>query len=198
MKIPSRYTAPAIALHWVIALLVITLLIMGLVMDSLPLMAKFQAIQIHKSLGLTVLLLVALRVMWRFTHPAPMLPKGTPMWQSAIAHTTHGLLYALMVLMPLTGWLFSDAAGYHPNLFGLPVPVLTGTNRDWAHLVKEFHELGGNLFWVLLVLHVGAALQHHLFLKDDILTRMVPSFIKLPRPNVARFLPGALVKILSK
>lgn len=196
---PLRYTAPAMALHWVIALGILALLVMGLVMDDLPLMTKFTVIQLHKSLGLTVLMLVALRILWRFTHPAPLLPEGTPRWQKAVAHSTHGLLYGLMVFMPVTGWVFSDAAGYHPNLFGWNVvPLLLQGNQGVAHTVRELHGVGGNLFWVLLALHVGAAVQHHVFKRDDILQRMLPAWLKVPRPNVAKFLPQKLVDILSK
>lgn len=170
-----RYTAPAIGLHWLIGLLIVTMLAMGLIMTEMDMSAaKFALYQNHKSLGLLILLLVFVRTFWRFTHPAPMLPKSMPTWQKAAAHGSHWLLYILMFAMPISGWLFSDAAGYHPSLFGIPVPVIAQQNRDVAEFFSEFHELAAFTLIGLIVLHVGAALHHHVIHKDDILLRMLP------------------------
>lgn len=181
-KFPTRYTSVAIALHWLVALLVITLIAVGLTMDRLPLSPlKFEIFQLHKSIGLTVLLLVVARLAWRLTHRPPVLPAGTKGWEKGLAHATHWSLYLLLLAMPLFGWIFSDAAGYHPSLFGLPVPVLSSQNPETANTFKQLHEFGGYTILTLLVLHVGAALKHHFLKKDDVLQRMLPRWITIPR-----------------
>lgn len=187
MKNPSRYTRTAIAIHWLVAALIIAMLCMGLWMEGLPNdMFKFEVFQLHKSVGLTILLLVGVRLMWRFTHPAPMLPGHMPRWQKAGAHVSHVMLYVLMFSMPLSGWAMSDAAGYHPSWFGLLVPQLIGYNPEAAQLLNQAHGIGANLLWVLLAAHVGAALLHHLWYRDKTLLRMLPaSWSKhIPQPNL--------------
>jgi cytochrome b561 len=187
MKNPTRYTSTAIGLHWLIALLIIVMLGVGLYMVRLPdAMPKFQLIQLHKSIGITVLGLVALRLLWRFTHPAPMLPKAMPQWQKAVAHASHYLLYILMVAMPLSGWIMSDAAGYHPNWFGLSVPQLASQNPELSKTLAMAHGYGAYLLIVLLCLHIGAALQHHFWDNDDILKRMLPKSLAkaIPQPRL--------------
>lgn len=171
----TRYSPPAIALHWLMALGIIAMLAIGFTLDSFALPTKFQLIQFHKSLGLTILLLAVLRLTWRFTNPAPMLPPTMPTWQKAIAHASHWLLYALMFLMPLSGWVMSDFAGYHPSLFGLQIPILVEHDPASAKILAQRH---GQMAWLLVALlaaHVGAALYHHFVQKDDILRRMLPA-----------------------
>lgn len=177
---PTSYNPLAKAFHWLLALAIIGMLLMGLYMEDLPFSPwKFELFQIHKSVGITILLLVAVRLLWRLTYPAPMLPAHMPLWQKAAAHTTHLALYGLMFAMPITGYLMSDAAGYHPNWFGLNVPILMSPNPEAAKLFSTLHGLGANLFWFLLATHVGAALYHHVWVKDDTLRRMLPKVIKL-------------------
>jgi cytochrome b561 len=185
MAIPPllQYTRTAKALHWLIALLIIGMLCMGLYMNSLgftPL--KFQLYQLHKSIGITILLLVAFRLLWRFTNPAPMLPTHMPLWQKAAAHTTHTFLYILMFAMPISGYVMSDAGGYHPNWFGLPVPILVGQNPDLAKNLNLFHEYAAYAIWALLAAHIGAALYHHVIVRDDTLRRMLPQAISRRLP----------------
>lgn len=170
-----QYTRTAKALHWLIAVLIIGMLCLGLYMDSLPFAAlRFQLIQLHKSIGITILLLVAFRLLWRFTNPAPMLPAHMPLWQKTAAHATHTLLYVLMFGMPLSGYIMSDAMGYHPNWFGISVPILTSPNPKLADSLAAFHEYGSYALWALLAAHVGAALFHHVIVKDETLRRMLP------------------------
>lgn len=173
-----QYTRTAKALHWLLALLIVGMLGMGLYMESLPFSPqKFQLIQLHKSIGITILMLAAARLLWRFTNPAPMFPEHMPLWQKAAAHLTHTALYALMFAMPLSGFLMSDAAGYHPNWFGINVPILMAPNPDLAKTLNWAHGMGANLFWALLAAHVGAALFHHVIVKDNTLRRMLPEAI---------------------
>lgn len=173
-----QYNVLAKTFHWVMALAIIGMLCMGLYMESLPFSPqKFELFQLHKSIGITILMLAAARLLWRFTNPAPMLPAHMPLWQKAAAHGTHFALYALMFAMPLSGYIMSDAGGYHPNWFGLNVPILTGPNPTLAKNLGMFHTYGSYAIWVLLAGHVGGALFHHVIVKDTTLRRMLPEAI---------------------
>ncbi|MDB5358912.1 MAG: cytochrome [Rhodospirillales bacterium] len=179
----SRYDAVAIILHWVIALGILVLIAMGLAMTHLGLapMAKFQLYQLHKSIGITVLLAVLLRVLWRLTHKAPPLPAMPPL-EKAAAESTHGLLYLLMLIIPLSGWALVSVSPFNlPTvLYGLVpwphLPVFSGlADKAGVEAVVKF--IHGKLAWVLTgmaVLHAGAALRHHFILRDGILGRMLP------------------------
>ncbi len=172
----ERYNLIDKSLHWAMAIMIIGMIISGLVMgDVQPMALKFQVIQLHKSFGILVLVLAFTRVFWRFTNPTPRLPLGMPNWQKAVVHATHLALYGLMFVMPFSGWLMSDAKGYHPNFFGLPVPVLGEVDRVAGRVLSEIHEYGAYLFIGLIAAHMGAALFHHFIVKDNILTRMLPA-----------------------
>ena len=181
--VPTRYGMVAILLHWVIGLGILTLIGMGLAMTHLALapMLKFQLYQLHKSIGVTVLLAVLLRILWRLTHRPPPLPAMPPL-EKAAAEGTHRLLYALMLVIPLTGWALVSVSP-----FNLPT-VLYGV-VPWPHLpvfpdladkapveaVMKF--IHGKLAWALtalIVLHAGAALRHHFILRDGVLHRILP------------------------
>lgn len=174
-KSPERYNALAIGFHWLLAFGIIGMLLFGLYLDELHNAPnKGQLVGLHKSIGVTILLLAFLRLMWRFTSPVPMLPSSMPLWQKGVAHASHTLLYLMMFIMPLSGWIASDAAGHHPSLFGLPLPVLVQPSRDLQHMVWPVHAIGANVLWGLLALHVAAALYHHVVKGDNVLTRMLP------------------------
>lgn len=178
MSNPTRYNAVAQALHWSIALLILGMLPLGWYMSSLgftPL--KFQLIQLHKSIGILILLLVVLRILWRMSTKVPALPAHMPLWQKAGAHLSHYGLYYLMFSMPITGYIMSDAAGYHPTFFGLPVPILTDPNPETASFLATLHETFAFAIVGLIALHVAAALYHHVWVKDDTLRRMLPAAI---------------------
>lgn len=174
---PATWGSVSKTLHWLIALLILALGVVGLVMDELPKTPKyFWVFTAHKSIGITVLVLVALRLLWRLYAGAPKPVPGTPSWQERIASVTHWLLYILMFAMPLSGWLYDSASGLRPfKLFGLvDMPKLVPPNEQLRELSHEFHELG---FWVLILLvvaHAGAALFHHLYQRDATLRRMLP------------------------
>lgn len=180
---PSRYSAVAIGLHWLIALMLIGLVVVGFVMGDLersnPL--KFQLYQLHKSFGITVLALSLLRLVWRLTHRTPPLPPESKRWEKALAHLTHFGFYALMIGLPLVGWLgVSTAPLKIPTvifgLFTLPhLPFLQGI-AGISHDLFELHETLAYILIGLFLLHVGAALKHHFMLKNDIVLRMTPRF----------------------
>jgi cytochrome b561 len=171
-----RYTTTAIALHWLMAVLILGSFGVGLYMADLPLSpTKLQIYSWHKWAGVTAFLLVLLRLVWRATHRPPPLPTAMPYWQQLAAHAGHGLLYMLMIAIPLSGWLMSSAKGFQTVYFGvLPIPDLLAKNKELGDLLKEVHETLNFLMIAVVVGHVGAALKHHFIDRDDILTRMAP------------------------
>ena len=174
MRPASRYTTPAIALHWLVALLIFAAFPLGLYMVDLPLSPdKLKLYSYHKWIGVTVLLLVAIRLAWRATHTPPPLPAGIAGWQRRASAIVHGLLYALMVAIPLSGWLMSSAKGFQTVWFGvLPLPDLVGKNRELGDLLAEVHKYLNFTLLALVVLHVAGALQHHFIERQPFLQRM--------------------------
>lgn len=181
---PVRYGAVAIALHWLMALAILGLMGVGVWMTDLkPSPQKFEIYALHKSAGLLVLALAAFRLIWRVTHRPPPLPPATPTWQARAAALTHGALYALMLAMPITGWLQHSAAGYPLSWFGLfKVPALIGRDRAALAFWQQWHEWLAWALAALILLHVAAALKHHFLDRDGLLGRMWPS---RSRPGVS-------------
>ena len=161
--------------HWVIALAIIGNGIFGLLMDlAHSPMQKINWLALHKSIGLTVLALFLLRVLWRWSDRRPV-EEPTPRWQQLAARLTHGTLYLLIAAIPLSGWWFNSVTGKPLQWFKLfNLPALGAKNDALRHLSHAVHEY---LFWLLvlvLVAHVGAALKHHVFDRDNVLRRMLP------------------------
>ena len=177
LKNTDRWGATSQLLHWTIAVLILSIGAVGLVMGELPRSPKwFWVYTLHKSLGLTVLALVLVRIAWRLYAGAPPPVEGTPRWQARLASLTHGAIYVLILAMPLSGWLYDSASGLRPfRWFGLAeVPKLSPPHEALADAMHETHEL---LFWVLIALvigHAGAALYHHFVRRDATLARMLP------------------------
>lgn len=180
-----RYTGVAIALHWLIALLALSQFAGGLYVDSLERGAqKFALIQLHKSFGVTLLLLTLVRLGWRLAHPAPPLPTSMPASQRMIAHATHIAFYALLIGIPLVGWALVSASPFADSvqtyLFGVVhwphLPFFAGAadREALSGRIEETHKLLAFLMIGLVVLHVGAALKHHFVDRDDVLARMAP------------------------
>jgi cytochrome b561 len=170
-----RWGAVAKFLHWAIALLILGNGVFGLLMDlARTPMQEVKWLALHKSIGLTVLALLLLRVLWRaFNRPPRELP--APRWQLWAARLVHGALYLLVAALPLSGWWFNSVRGYPLQYFKLfNLPAIAAKDPELRSLAHEVHEY---LFWVLLlvlVAHVGAALKHHVFDQDDVLLRMWP------------------------
>jgi cytochrome b561 len=172
-----RYTGTAIALHWLMAALIFAAVPVAIYMVDLPLSPwKLKVYSWHKWIGVTVFLLALVRLGWRWTHPAPALPRAMPAWEKTAAGVSHALLYLLLLAIPLSGWLMSSALGFQTVYFGvLPIPDLLAKEKELGEFLKLVH-LGLNLtLGGLLLAHVGAALKHHYFEKDDVLTRMLPA-----------------------
>jgi len=163
-------------LHWTVVLLVVALAVLGLFMVDLPnTPQKIRLYALHKSLGLTVLALMAIRLAWRVHAGTPQPVAGTPRWQERAARLTHGALYVLLLVQPLTGWLFNSAAGFPLQLFGLVnLPRIAAKDPALRELAGLLHEGGFWLLLVLVIVHAGAAFYHHLFRHDATLTRMLP------------------------
>ena len=176
MTQPTRYASTAIFLHWLSAFLIVAAFPLGLTMHELPLSPlKLQLYSYHKWLGVTILLLVAVRLAWRAGHTPPPLPASIPLWQQRAAHTLHGLLYLLLFAIPLSGWLMSSAKGFQTVYLGvLPLPDLIGKDKALGELLTEVHETLNFALLALVVAHIGAALKHHFIDRDDILARMMP------------------------
>jgi len=163
-------------LHWTMAPLILVQVPLGLMAAGWRLSpAKLQLFFWHKSLGVLILALLVLRVAWRLANPAPGLPGEMPAWERAAAHASHALLYALMALLPLTGWIVNAASGIPLRVFGLfPLPALVEPNETLARLFTLLHRGLVVTLVVVLVAHVAAALRHHWILRDAILARMLP------------------------
>jgi len=171
-----RYTRTAMSLHWLIALMIIGLFAFGLYMVELPLSPqKLKYYSYHKWAGVTVFLLVLLRLLWRITHRPPELPAGMPGWQVKAAKAGHHLLYLLMVIVPLSGWLMSSAKGFQTVWFGvLPLPDLLSKDAGLGDALLWVHRLLNWLFMAVVAGHVAAALKHHFIDRDGTLARMWP------------------------
>ncbi len=174
----ARYSAPAIALHWLIALLMCCGFSLGLYMVELRFSPqKLTFYSYHKWIGVTVFTLAVLRVLWRLSHRPPPLPASVAPWQQAISGAIHVLLYLLMLGIPLSGWIYSSAAGVPTVPFGisaLQLPDLVGRDRDLALSLKFVHLTLNYTLAGLVLLHVAAALKHQFVDRDGILWRMLP------------------------
>lgn len=171
----NQWSAPAKFFHWVIALAILANGTWGLLMDlARSPMQKINWMAYHKSIGLTVLALLLLRVLWRWIDARPP-EEPVPRWQQRAAQVTHGLLYVLIGAIPLSGWWFNSLRGFPLQWFKLfNLPALAGKNEPLAKVAFTVHEY---LFWTLLavlVLHVGGALKHHFVDRDNVLRRMLP------------------------
>ncbi len=178
----DSWGAPAKLFHWVIAALILAQIALGLMAASWRLSpTKLELFFWHKSTGMLILALVALRLLWRLANPTPALPSGVAAWERAAARLSHLLLYVLMVALPVTGWIVTSASNVPFRIFWLiPLPAIVAPDKPTADLVALVH---GGLFAVLalvLVTHIGAALRHHFVKRNTVLMRMLPGTRKTP------------------
>jgi cytochrome b561 len=172
------YDPVAVALHWILAALIVASFFAGLYMVGLhfsPL--RFRLFNWHKWAGMAVLALSIARIVWRASgHPAPALPPGLPGWQLAAYRATHVSFYVLFFVVPLFGWLYTSAVGVPVVWFGwLPLPDLVPVDKPLADgVLKPLHSLTSYVLAALVVLHIGAALKHQLVDRDHLLVRMWP------------------------
>lgn len=174
----DRYTRTAVVLHWLIAVLIIGNLVFAWIINSLPDAMTRPAIDLHKSIGLTVLGLVLLRIPWRLTHRPPPLPSRYPWLERVGAHAAHLLLYGLILALPISGWVhdsaFKDAAAHPLTLFWTVPWFRIGAIRNLPPGVKEqvhatwfqIHVVLGYALCAVLALHVLGALKHQFIDRD--------------------------------
>lgn len=179
---PLHYTGTAKVLHWLVALIIIGLFVLGQYMSDLSMSPrKLQLYSWHKWFGVTVFLLVLVRLGWRLTHQPPRLPAQMPKLQQLASHVGHTALYGLMLAIPISGWLMSSAKGYQTVWFGvLPIPDLLGKDKLLGDLLAELHGALNGVLMFIVVIHVIAALKHHFIDRDDVLKRMLPSRKDVP------------------
>lgn len=187
-----RYGWVAITFHWVVAALILFQLGLGIYMIEFVKegsMEQFRVFQLHKSVGITILLLALLRLLWRLIDPPPELPDTMRGWEKMLAKISHFGLYLLMLLIPFLGWavVSSSPLGIPTKLYGtIPwphLPILTDVANKEAvsEFFAEMHEIFAFLLIALLVAHVAGALQHHFIKRDDVLRRMSPVRLKEAR-----------------
>jgi cytochrome b561 len=176
----ARYTMMAIILHWLMALLLVGLFCIGIYMSDLPLSPwKLKIYSWHKWAGVTAFILVLIRLAWRITHQPPELPQSTSRPMLFAARISHALLYLLMVVIPVSGWLMSSAKGFQTVYLGmLPIPDLLEKNKELGHLLQDVHQILNFLFIGLVLGHLCAALKHHLIDRDDVLMRILPGRVR--------------------
>lgn len=166
----------SIALHWTIATLILFEFGLGWVATEWHLSpTKLDLMVWHKSFGVLVLALVAVRVVWRLANVVPLLPATTPLWQQRAAHGSHLLLYLLQLALPLSGWVINSASNFPFRVFWwFRLPAIATPSEALSHAAKLGHLY---LFWALaavLLLHIAAALDHHFRVGDKVLVQMLP------------------------
>jgi cytochrome b561 len=173
---PQSWGALARFFHWTVALLILAQIALGvtaLAWRVSPL--KLELFVWHKSVGILILALMLARLAWRLASPTPALPPDTPAWERYAAHVSHGLLYALAIALPLSGWVINSAAAVPFSVFWLvPLPAIVAPDEHLEELAKLVHFSLLVALCLLLAVHIGAALRHHLIKRNDVLLRMLP------------------------
>ena len=174
MKSNRSWNATARGLHWLMAVLILLQATVGWIaqeMERTP--ARVDAMTLHKSLGVTLLMLLLLRLAWRWTHPAPLPPDGSSAWEIRLARLAHGALYLLMAAIPLSGWLAASAYVVPWKFWWVVgLPRIVSPDKATYELSSEIHETLVSVFLAILAVHVLAALWHHLVKRDQVLLDM--------------------------
>ncbi|MCB9987899.1 MAG: cytochrome b [Rhodospirillales bacterium] len=172
----ERFGLVAQGFHWVIAFLIVGMLALGLYMEEMERSPeKFELYGIHKSFGILVLALVVLRILWRFMNATPAPLPNHQRWEVVLAKSVQGILYLMMMVMPLSGWMMSSAGGHDVAFFGLfTMPPLVEKSKEIGEIASEIHEVAAWIMIGAIVLHVAGALKHKLIDKDGTVARMLP------------------------
>ena len=174
----ASYDRVARATHWLVAALVVIVVALGWAISGTPrgTPQRLLLLLLHRSVGLTILALMAFRAGWRWRHPAPALPFALARIDNALARSTHLALYLILFVMPLAGYLNAAAAGHPVSLFGVfSVPPLLPENDRMSQAAIAVHLFAQYLLYLILMLHVAGALYHGVFRRDGILDRMLPT-----------------------
>ena len=174
----GRHGAVAVLLHWVMALLLVGLSLLGLYMTTLP-DAGFDKRKVflviyHKEFGMAALALVVVRLAWSATGVQPALATNVPEWQNVAARFVHLCFYAFMFALPITGWMMSSAAGIPVEVLGIYLPDIIPYNDTHFQQLIVIHRWLGYALIPFIVVHAGAALHHHFVKRDDTLRKMLP------------------------
>lgn len=174
----QKYTLSSRIIHWLMAVIIITLLGLGIYMTeflSKEASNKMEIYNLHKSLGVVAFILIFLRIINRFAKPAPELPETIAKSERILAHLGHFGIYALMVIVPFSGYLMSNSFGYPVHLFSITMPVIAQTNFDLGKIFSEIHEISSYSLLGLVTLHILGVIKHRFFDKpeNDVLKRML-------------------------
>ena len=177
----SQYNFVAKLLHWLVAGLIVAQYILielsEWAKDSDNVVERLALLANHKSIGMTILALAVIRLVWRLFNKPPALPSSMPKWQHLVSHLAHWLIYLLIFCLPLSGWLMSSANAYSVSWFNVFVfPDLITANASYADLFHFIHEIMTEVLFVIVVIHIVAALKHHFIDKDGVLGRMASPF----------------------
>ena len=176
LKNGTHYSPLSKLLHWLIAVVVIGMLSVGFFMDDMPEQFKSTIYMLHKSMGLTILVLMILRFFWIKASGKPHLPGSIRPWEKILSCIVQYSFYVLLIIMPLSGWIMSVADDRVPSYFSLfkvPFPGIS-VNKSLAEFMVDSHKM---IAWILIgfiMLHVAGALKHHFIDKDNVLKRMLP------------------------
>ena len=172
----ESWGTPAKLLHWIMAVLVLAQFALGWTAANWRLSPlKLELFVWHKSVGILVLGLLLLRILWRLANPTPAMPADAPVWERRAARASHGLLYLLLIAMPVTGWIVNSAANIPFRIFWLiPLPAIVEPAERTADLAKWAHLMLFVALSATLLIHIGAALRHHYVKRNDVLARMLP------------------------
>jgi cytochrome b561 len=180
---PVHYHRIAITLHWLIAVLLLGQFLFGWYLGDVPRNTPERGffINLHKSTGLLIGLLILLRIVWRLTHTPPPLPASTPRWQRRAANISHGVLYACMLLMPLSGYLASNFSKYGVKLFNMVRLAPWGSDDKVIYaFFNQTHKLTALVLGAFVLLHILAVLKHQLIDRDNLISRMWPRATRPP------------------
>src|SRR5208283_3849879 len=174
---PLTYTKVAIVMHWVIALFILLNLSVGFFMETFanPSPQRSKVLFYHASVGIVIFTLAVFRLGWRLTHHPPSLPNSIAKRQQIAAHGLHWVLYLLILVQPISGYVHRMAGNHLVSFFGLfNLPVLIGKNEPLRLFTDAIHDGGGIIIAVLVAGHVGAALKHRFIDRDAVMKRMMP------------------------
>lgn len=172
----GRYTAPAQAMHWLTVLAIVAIVPIAWVMTNLPAHDPRGGLlfSLHKSLGVTIWLLIAARLAWRAGHPPPPLRADSPRWIDVAGKANHWLMYLVFFAMPISGYIMSAMGKHGVQFWGIPLPSLPRV--EWLDKLAETgHSLGQWAVYALVLLHVAATVWHVAFRRDGLLQRMIPA-----------------------
>lgn len=174
--LPNRYTLTAIILHWVLALLMFTLIGLGWYMVEIPRGAPPRGVffNLHKSIGLITAMIILVQLWWRIRHAPPPLPATLPQWEMKAAKIGHALLYACMIVMTLSGYIESNFTKYGIKFFGYPLPPWGREDKAISAIFTGIHLFASYVLVTLIAIHIAAALKHLLLDKDKVFQRMLP------------------------